>query len=179
LIEGNGTKSGIVDIRRKRCGYGEWTKGTGHETSFASFVADAIGRFSCHASSNAIYLAGCIAQANVMNNAFEKFWIFAAIVWFTGKEKFVQADRGRTESIGFNHIGAGAEIFFVDALDRLWFRQQQKLDCAFEVLAFPIAKTFAAIIRFSQAEALQSRAHRAVEDDDALTQKRGKRMGCV
>src|SRR6266513_2673959 len=95
------------------------------------------------ASSNNIYLARCIAQANIMNDALEKFRIFTAIVWFAGKQKFVQADRGRAESIRLNYIGAGAEIFFVHALDRLRFRQQQKFGRAFEVLAFPIAKTFA------------------------------------
>src|SRR5438132_274463 len=82
------------------------------ETMFAGFVADAIGRFSRHASGNAIYLADCIAQANVMNDLFEKFRIFAAIVWFSGKKKFVQADGGGTESIGLNYICASAEIFF-------------------------------------------------------------------
>jgi len=101
------------------------------------------------------------------------------VVWFAVKKKFLQADRGGAKSIGLNHVGAGAEIFFVDALDRLRFRQQQKLDCAFEVLAFPIAKTFAAIIRLCQAEALQSCAHRTVEHDDAFLQKRGKRMGGI
>ena len=65
------------------------------------------------------------------------------------------------------------------SLDRLRFRQQQKLDRAFEILAFPIAKTFAAIIRLAQAEALQSCAHRTVEHDDAFLQQRGKRMGCI
>ena len=122
LIECNGAKSGIVDIGRKRCGYGEGTKRTGHKTLFAGFVADPIGRFSRYASGNAIYLAGCIAQANVMNDALEEFRIFAAIVGFAGKKKFVQANRGRAESIGLNHIGAGAEIFFVHPLDRLRFR---------------------------------------------------------
>ena len=114
-----------------------------------------------------------------MNDSFEEFWIFAPIVCFAGKKKLVQANRGCTESIGFNHVGAGAEIFFVDALDRLRFRQQQKLDRAFEILAFPIAKALASIIRFGQAEAMQRCAHRAVEHDDALVQQRGKRMGRV
>src|SRR5438270_508870 len=64
-------------------------------------------------------------------------------------------------------------------LDRLRFRKQQKFDRPFEILAFPIAKSFAAIVRFGQPEALQSGAHRTVEHDDALPQKGGKRMGCV
>src|SRR4029077_14180747 len=116
-------------------------------------------------------------QLNVIDDAVEKFRIFAAVVWFAIKKKFVQADRGGAEGIGLNHIGAGAKIFFVNALDRLRFRQEQKLDRTFEIFAFPIAKALASIIRFGQAEAMQSRTHRAVEDDDALLQKRGKRMG--
>ena len=117
-----------------------------------------------------IYFADGFAQTNVIDNALEKFRIFSPVVWFAVKKKFVQADGGGAESIGLDHIGAGAEIFFVDVLDRLRFRQQQKLDRTFEILAFPIAKAFAAIIRFAQAEALQSGAHRAVEHDDALLQ---------
>jgi hypothetical protein len=146
---------------------------------FAGFVADAIGRFSRHARGSIVYFADGFAQTNVTDNALEKFRIFSPVVWFAVKKKFLQADRGGAKSIGLNHIGAGAEIFFVDVLDRLRFRQQQKLDRTFEILAFPIAKAFAAIIRFAQAEALQSCAHRTVEHDDAFLQQRGKRVGCI
>src|SRR5207248_11639928 len=76
-----------------------------------------------------------------------------------------------------NHCGSGTEIFYVDVLDRLPFRQQQKLNRTFEILAFPMTKACAAIIRLAQAEALQSCAHRTVEHDDAVLQQRGKGMG--
>ena len=141
------------------------------------FGADAYRSFSCHASRNMVY-SPAVSRRPKSKTPRSKNRLFATIVGLPAKK--IRADRScRAESIGFNHIGTGPEIFFVDALDRLRFRQQQKFDRAFEVLAFPIAKTFTAIIRFGQAEALQSCAHRTVEHDDALLQKRGKRVGCV
>jgi hypothetical protein len=64
----------------------------------------------------------------------------------------------------------------MDPLNRFGFRQKQKLDRAFEVFAFPIAKTFAAIIGLGQTELLESGSHRAVENDDAFAQKCGQGM---
>ena len=89
----------------------------------------------------------------------------------------MQTDGGRAESIRFDHIRTGAQIFFMDPLNRFGFRQKQKLDRTFEVFAFPIAKTLAAIICLGQTQPLQSGFHRAVEDDDSFAQKRGQGVG--
>ena len=88
----------------------------------------------------------------------------------------MEADGGRAKRVRFDHIRTSALIFFMNPLNRFGFRQKQKLDRAFEVFAFPIAKTLAAIIGLGQTEPLQSGSHRAVEDDDAFAQKRGQGM---
>ena len=55
--------------------------------------------------------------------------------------------------------------------DDLGLRQQQNLERAFQIFAAPVAEAVASVIGFAQAEPLQSRAHRAVENDDAFVQQ--------
>jgi len=118
-----------------------------------------------------------LQKAVIIYDSIKKLRIFATIVWFARKQKFMKADGGRAEGVRFDHIRASAQIFFMDPLNHFRFRQKQKLDCTFEVFAFPIAKTFAAIIGLGQTKPLQSGPHRAVEDDDASAQKRSQGMG--
>ena len=66
------------------------------------------------------------------------------------KQKIVQADGGCAEGIGLDDVRAGFEILAVNFLDHLRLGQVQELEAAFEIFAFPIAETLAAIIRLGQ-----------------------------
>ena len=91
------------------------------------------------------------------------------------------------EGAGFDDIGAGFEILSVYVGDHVWLGQKQQVVVAFDVhrmvgksLAWSVvmAKQLGAtIMRFAQFVALDHRAHRAVQDQDTLPDKRFYRVG--
>jgi hypothetical protein len=111
------------------------------------------------------------AEVGIVDDALEELRIFATACSRLGKEKFVEADGGGAEGIGLEHVGAGLEIFLVDALDCVGAGEEEQLVRAFEVFPFPIAKAFSAIIVLAQVEALEGCAHGAIEHDDALAEQ--------
>ena len=154
MIEINRAKSGIIYIGRDRGSHGQGTQCSGNKARLAGFVADVIGRFACNAGRDVIYFARRFPQGGIVYDSMKELLVFAAIVWFFRKKKFMQANGGRAESVRLDDIGARAQIFFMDPLDHLGFGQQQEFDGAFEIFAFPIAKTVAAIIGFVRLESL-------------------------
>ncbi len=78
---------------------------------------------------------------------------------------------GGAESIGLDDVRAGGQVLFVDLLDHLWLRQNQQLVVALDVVR-EIPETVAPISRLVQLVALDHRAHRAVEDQNALPESR-------
>ena len=82
----------------------------------------------------------------------------------------MQPDGGGAERVGLDDIRAGFEVLGMNFLDDLRLSKKQKLEAAFEIFAFPIAKPFAAIIALGKFVALDHRAHGAV--DDAFAQER-------
>jgi hypothetical protein len=58
----------------------------------------------------------------------------------------------------------------MDFGDDLWLRQAEQVVVAFQVL-HPILEPLAAVGGFVELVALQRRAHRAVNDDDALAEE--------
>ena len=91
--------------------------------------------------------------------------------------------RGGPESVGFDQVCTGGQVFFVDVADHVRPGQRQQLVVAlyvpmevFETVSLAIrpAVTRATVLRFGQFEALHHGAHRAVQDDDAFLQKGGQ-----
>jgi hypothetical protein len=85
-------------------------------------------------------------------------------------------DRGRGEGVGRDDIGAGAQIFGVDVLDRLGLREDQQVVVAPNV-AMEILEAFAAESGLVELQALDHGAHGAVEHEDAFA-GRGQ-QGCA
>jgi hypothetical protein len=80
-------------------------------------------------------------------------------------------NRGRGKRVGGDDVGAGAQIFGVDVLDRFRLRQDQQVVVAPEV-AVEIRITRAAKRSLVIFEALDHGAHGAVEHQDALAGRR-------
>ncbi len=76
-------------------------------------------------------------------------------------------DPGGIEGVGFQNVGAGIEIGFLDGLDDVGAGEQQQVVVALHV-ARPVSETLAAVVRLFQLVALDHGAHAAVEDQDAL-----------
>ena len=85
----------------------------------------------------------------------------------------------RAEGVRFDDVRAGFEIIGMNFLDHLRPRQIEQFEAAFEIFALPIAKPFAAVIRFGQFVALDHRSHRAIEHDDPLAHQSFQRMNPV
>ena len=69
----------------------------------------------------------------------------------------------RVEGVGFDDIGAGIEIGFVDTANDFRLREHEEIVVAFEV-ARPILEPLAAIIGFHELMALDHGPHRAIEN---------------
>ena len=61
-----------------------------------------------------------------MNNTLKELRVFASVGGRFVKEEFVQADGGSAEGIGLEDIGAGLEIFLVDAFDGFGTREEEQ-----------------------------------------------------
>ncbi len=85
-------------------------------------------------------------------------------------------DRGRAEGVGLDDVGAGGQVGGVDVAHDLGPGQHQQVVVALEVEPVP-GKARTTEVGLGQPQALDHRAHRTVDDHDALTQQRGQRLG--
>ena len=76
-------------------------------------------------------------------------------------------DRRAAERVRLDDVGAGGEVLLVDFANHVGPRQAEQVVVALEVLGV-IAKAFAAKVLLGQVVSLDHRAHRAVEDQDAM-----------
>ena len=91
-------------------------------------------------------------------------------------------DRGRRERVGLDDVGAGAAIIQVDGPDRLRLGERQEIVVALQVAVAAARVPIAAKMLLPEAEALDLRPHRAVEDEDALARRRrqgGEHFGAI
>jgi hypothetical protein len=79
-----------------------------------------------------------------------------------------------TESVRFDDVGAGREVLVVDLANDLRLRDRQQFVVALDV-APVVLEALAAIGCLVELVALDHRAHRAVEYEDAPLQQRGQR----
>ncbi len=85
-------------------------------------------------------------------------------------------DRRAAERVGLDDVGAGCEILMVDLADHVGPRQDQQVVVPLHILGV-ILQPLAAEIRLGQRVALDHRAHRAVEEEDARRERSRSRTG--
>ena len=90
-------------------------------------------------------------------------------------------DRRRVEGVGLDDVGAGFEVGVVDRRDRLGPGQHEQVVVALQVVAVvgEPAGGRAAEVGFGELQLLDHRAHRAVEDEDALAHQAREFVGAV
>ena len=84
------------------------------------------------------------------------------------KEEIVLANRGRRKGVGFDQVGAGLQIVPMDLFNDLRLGNLKQLVVALEILAIPITEPFAPELHFTEFVPLNHRAHRTIDDGDAL-----------
>jgi hypothetical protein len=82
-------------------------------------------------------------------------------------------DAGGAERVGFDDVGAGAQVLEVDLAHHVGQRQVQHIAIAAQVDRV-VGETCAAVVGLAQAARLQHGAHGAVDHGDALLQQRGQ-----
>ena len=80
------------------------------------------------------------AELRIVDHALEELGVLAPVLRFARKEEIVQADGGGAESVCFDDVRAGFEILGVDLFDDLRLGELEKLELAFEIFAFALAK---------------------------------------
>ena len=100
---------------------------------------------------------------------------YVHLVGQRGQTVVLLRNRGGAEGVGLHDVGSGGEVLLVDALDHVRPRQHQQIVVALQVLGM-VCQARAAEVGLGQLLLLDHRAHRAVEDDDALLENRGQ--GC-
>ncbi len=87
-------------------------------------------------------------------------------------------DGGTVEGVGLDDIGAGVQIITVQLFDHLRLGDAQQVVIALQV-GRPIRVLAAAVLRFGELQALDHRAHTAVENDDAFPEEGGELFAAV
>ena len=82
------------------------------------------------------------------------------------------------EGVRLDDVRAGVEVGAVDAGNDIRARQHQQVVVALQVLRVRL-ETFAAVVRLAELVLLDHRAHRAIEDQDALGEESAEFFGAV
>ena len=144
IVEGDGAVAGIGNVGRDRGGAVGRAERAGDKARLAVFGGDALGGGARELGAVAVELIGEVRHVVVGLR-----------------------DRGRGERVGGDDVGAGAQIFGVDVLDRLRLGQDQQIVVAADV-AMEIRETLAAKRGLVILQALDHGAHGAVEHQDAF-----------
>jgi hypothetical protein len=87
-------------------------------------------------------------------------------------------DRRGREGVGLHDLGPGLQVLAVDGLDDGGLRERQHVAVALQVVRM-VGELRAPEVGLLQAVRLQHRAHRPVDDDDALLEQRPEARGRV
>ena len=107
----------------------------------------------------------------------EERLVFAAVAMF--EKEIVLADGRGGERVRLDDVRARFQIEPVNFLDDLRLREHEQLVVAPEVLTLPVEKSRPAKRRLIQFVLLDDRAHRTIDDDDALLQQSFERAGAI
>jgi hypothetical protein len=81
-------------------------------------------------------------------------------------------DAGAAEGVGFGNVGAGLEVLAVNLLDDVGTGEREQVVVALQVVG-EILEAFPAVVFLGEIVALNHRAHRPVEHQDAFFKQFG------
>ena len=145
FIEGHVAVAGVVHVRRQRAGAAGRAEHAGDEARLVrGFQGLGVGDLARQA---------CAFYVQFVRQALH------AVVGL--------GHLGGVEGVGFQNVGAGIQVGFLDATNHVRARQHQQVVVAFDI-AWPVGEAFATVILLLELVALDHRAHAAIENQDAL-----------
>src|SRR5207248_6758947 len=119
---------------------------SGNQSASSCLIGHAIHCAAGHFSRRHIHLVYESAKIDIIHHALEEILILAACRRCSRKKKIVQSDRGGAERVGFDDVGTGFEGWGVNFLDDLRLGEKKRLEAAFEVFTFPVAKSLPSVV---------------------------------
>ena len=176
LIELDDAEARVVGVWRIRERDRERADRAGDEALTASRVADAVRPFAALLRRLLVDLPGQRVQERIFDDALIELRILAsAVLARIVDEELALGDAGRAERVGLDDVGAGFEEAAVDVADHRRLRQREEIAVVQQVL-LRILEALAADVGFLHPVGADRRAHRAVDDGDALFEDLAQRM---
>ena len=133
-----------------------------------SALRDAIGPLAALPRGLLVDLPGEVVEERVVDDLLvERRVLAAAVLARIVDEELALRDAGRAEGVGLDDVGAGLEEAAVDVADHLRLREREEVAVVEQVL-LRVLEALAADVRLLHAVGADGRAHRAVDDGDAL-----------
>ena len=148
LLEGHLALAGVVHIARDRERAVERADGAG---DIDAAVGAGVGGFAGESGSGEVEFGDEMAEAVVLLR-----------------------DRGGVEGVRLDDVRAGGDVFRVNLANDLRLGEHEEVVVSLEILAGPIGEAVATVVGLLQLVLLDHRAHRAVEEDDALREQIAK-----
>jgi hypothetical protein len=172
LIERHHAEARVIGVRRVRERDGQRPDGPGDEALFAVLVRDAVGPFTALARGGFVDLPSEVVEKWILDDLLVERRIFApAMLARVVHEELALTNARGGEGVGLDDVRAGFEEAPVNVANHRWLRDREKIAVVLQI--FPrILEAFAANVRLRPRRiCAEGRAHRAVDDGDALLQQ--------
>ena len=168
LIEGHHAEAGIIRIRRVGQGNGERADGSGDVALAPGVAADVVRPFPAEAGGFDVHFPREVVEEGVLKDFLEELGILAPAFFPRVFDKeFALRDAGRGEGVGLANVGTGFVKALVDVADDVGPGDRKDVAVVQQILLVA-SVALAASLRFIEAVAADSGAHRAVEHEDSL-----------
>ena len=176
LIKRANTKARVIRIRRVGKRNRQRPDRARDEAWTAGLVRDAVGPFAALLGGLFVDLPREVIEEFILDDTLVKRRVFAtAALARVVHEKFALADARRRKSVRLDDVRARFEKAPMDVADRAGLRERIKVAVVLEIL-FRILEPLAANLGLAQSVGADSRAHRAVKDDDAFAERALKKF---
>ena len=176
LIERAHAEAGVVGVGRVRERHGERPDRARHEARPPIRVRHAIGPLATLPRRLLVDLPGEIVEKLVVDDLLVKLRILAAAVLARiVDEELALRDAGGAEGVGLDDVRAGLEKAPVDVADHLRLREREEIAVVQQIL-LRVLEALAADVGLVHAVGADGRAHRAVDDGDAVLEQLLERM---
>jgi hypothetical protein len=178
LIERDDAEAGVIGIGRVGERHGQRADRSGHEPPLPIGAADLVGPLAALASRDLVDLVREVPEELVLDDLLVELRILAAAVLArVVDEELALRDARRSERVGLDDVRAGFEEAPVDVADHVRLREREDVAVVEQVLG-RVLEPLAANVCLGHPVRADGRAHRAVDDGDALLEEALEGVTC-